>query len=478
MTTDVSVEVNPLLSTVAPWITRADWHRYLYFNPLIGVNWRGIRPPQREFLLARYKLFHFPSHEATCIASALQADVFFALEARDLRNPQTVAASNRFTISAGLPVAHENSLFHAAGGAIAMGDTGLGKTSSIYAALRGVFPRQCIDHGSSLERYGIARLFQISYLVIDFNEDGSAWGLVSSICSAIDDIAGTNHAKTVSKCRNAEIALDDVIRILKAHHVFVIVFDELQENSLKRRGRAPDLVGYFKKLMNNGISVVLSGHPQAFPLVQKKAQLMRRFSAMGVHRFKRASSSEDNRWLDSVEGMMTFRLVEDVHNPPEVMNALCQLSGLTQAYMSQLWVEAQRVALVRGGESARLTVEDVKTAFVSEEYAATAEVIRNLPSSIGAASPFEDITPEPPALGSREDLADLPSTPPSKKLDVVPKQVKDLSRAAKKAEAKRLRDAQAMRDAEALDDDDLRRNFGSHLDETSFGLGPQGILEI
>lgn len=478
MAAEDSDTTNPFLSSVTPWVNRKDWRSHLYAHPLRTVRWKSMSLEEREQLLVTHRRFHFPSSDSLRLAGALQSDVYAAITARDPRRPENIAASNSLLITAGLPIPNDHSLFHSAGGATVMGDSGVGKSSSLRAIMRALFPRQCIDYGSSLEAYGIARLLQISYLIIEFNEDGSAWTLITAICGAIDDIAGTSHQRSIKNARNAESALDDVIRILRAHNVFVIVFDELQKDSLRKRGRSPDLISYFKKLMNVGISVILSGHGSAFFRMQSNLQLMRRFSTMGVYELARGFGGKSKEWSAFVQGMMTYRVVDEVRDPKVVAAALTKHSGLTQGFLSQLWVAAQKVSLMRGGDSVTLTADDVLVAAASEEYASTRRIIAEMAPASGRASSFEDLTPVPISPVGHQGSGSGGGKPLAPAMRNVPDSVKDLARAKKRSEAKRRSTEEAERDMEALDEDDLRRLLQAGLSPDALGVGPQGTLEL
>lgn len=469
---------NPFLISVRPWVSSDEWRRYLYANPLRGVNWKEMPLHERERLLDSRRRFHYPSSDTLRLARSLQSDVHATLTARDPRRPENVVATNRLVLEAGLTIPDDHSIFHSSGGATVMGDSGLGKSSSIRAILRVIFPRQSFDYGSTLEPYGIARLLQISYLIIEFNEDGSAWTLITAICRAIDAIAKTTHERSIKNARNAESALDDVIRILKAHNVIVMVFDELQKDSLKKRGRGPDLISYFKKLMNMGIAVILAGNPEAFDRVKKSLQLMRRFSTMGLYEPLRGFGEKPEQWMAFVDGMMTYRVVDAIEDPNSVAEELSLHCGMTQDFLSQLWVEAQRVALRRGGDSVTLTVEDVRSAQSSEEYESTRATIAKMAPGPGKTSPFEDLTPLPINLNQHQWGANDEKEDPAPPLRAVPDSVRNLSSAKKRADRKRAQNEEADEEAKNLEGDDLRRLLRGELPTDVLGFGPQGAFEL
>lgn len=474
---------NPLVHHLPAWRSQEELIRQLYFDPLEGRLSESSSVEQRMRLLGEYKAAFVPTAMAVDLAYMLQMEIHQAMDARDPRVSDKILELNKIALSAGEPIAKEASAFHAAGGAMLRGDTGLGKSATLAAVSRVIFPIHLVDYGSTLERYGIARLVHVYFLRIDLNSKGSTWTLATAITGALDKLLGTNYTARVGRARNHEIAIADVLRILLQHHVAVLILDELQDKTLQIANQAIDVLEFFRHLMNHGVAVILSGHPKAFTLVESNTQLMRRFSMIGDYEFFRglptASPSDkdpSSEWDQFTEAMMWFRVVDAVEDESTVRANLSELSGGSNGIFTVLWIEAQRIALSRKSSPSAVTVKDAQKAATTPR----GKVAKRLGTAfrLGGleASKYDDITPDPRITGVKagHQVQD-PVIPQGKE---TPDSIKAMIAASERGRKAKEKKAKAKETVADLDADDLRRALKEELDADLVGLAPQGALKF
>lgn len=273
---------NPLLIGLAPYCTLKEMPQRMLREPLATINWKQLRPAIREPLLERIPEHFFPTSDAINIAMAIQNAMFDSLR---IRNPATPAERVRINRLLTLTGKESDAVYlpleSPVAGGMMMAETGLGKTTILKAALSAIAPERVVEHGRSQEN-DWARLSQITYLYVDFPANGTPWALCLNLAGAIDALLGTNYAKDVARSRNADVAMFQVCKFILMHRVGCVVIDESQADSFgEKRAWGGVFIKYFKRLLNFGIPVILSGHPDAFAELKPSGQLGRRFSGIG-----------------------------------------------------------------------------------------------------------------------------------------------------------------------------------------------------
>ncbi|PZP26946.1 MAG: hypothetical protein DI603_23115 [Roseateles depolymerans] len=278
-------------------------------------------------------------------------------------------------------------------GLLLTGMTGTGKSALLLRALSMVAPDQVIDWGTS-KACDWYSLRQAVYLKLDFTTNGSRGGLLKRILETLDETLGTDYLDDHKRTTNIDTLIVTVGKLLSRHRVALLVIDEKQQSTFEDSPWRIEFVLFYLTLMNLGISVALAGNPLAFEHLYIFSQVMRRFSAGGIHRLEPAESMATQWWTrDFVPTAREFNLVEHWDVPIEVRRQLefDNSGGLPGLYMPY-HVEVQRRALRRGGASARVTREDFDRAVKSPRFQNIKDIAVSVSSpTSGTARAYLDI---------------------------------------------------------------------------------------
>lgn len=468
---------NPLLAGLAPYCTLKEMPKRMLREPLARTNWRELPPALREPLLERIREHFFPTRDAIIIAMAIQNAVFESLRMRNPASPDERARINRLITLTGKESEAEFLPFQSSvAGGMLLAETGLGKTTVLKASLNAIAPERVIHHGPS-EKNDWARLLQITYLYIDFPANETPWALCLSLAGAIDALLGTEYAKEVARCRNADIAMFQVCKYILMHRVGCVVIDESQAESFdENRAWGSVFIKYFKRLLNFGVPVVLSGHPDAFAKLKPSGQLGRRFSGIGRFELVRAVD-RSVPWWDAAftVGVMRFCLVETIRDPDAVKARLSSLSGGVHDFFCVLWKEAQRIALRRDGSTAELTIDDVDAATKSPGFQPLSEIASWLEADEPTPGLYVDLKPGPPTSEEASVPPPAGHNPAQTQVPDVIKKLRERERRVEKARAERER---VNRLANGLPDGDLRRAAGIGQSDSDLEGLVQGSLDL
>lgn len=379
---------NPLLEAVAPFITFNNWPSALLSEPLKKCNWRSVPPELRTPLLELSDDHYWPHRMIIDAADSIQSMLRGSLMAR---NPMSVAEQRRINalaLTQDIRRLNLQSLRVRYGGGIISAITGMGKSDLLERALSVVAPEQVVVHGRS-EACGWSSLTQVLYLVIDAPSNGTRGGVLARIVAALDTLLGTDYNDTFRKLRNLDAALLFVTKLLSNHRVGLLAIDENQRDNFGESFWCRSFVLFYLGLMNLGIPVLLLGNPLAFISLESDAQTMRRFSTAGYHQLVPASAA-DLWWAkDFVPGMCGFSLCEEVPAVAEVLERSFPLTSGVPGLFVPVWLEAQRIALRRGGTVARMSIEDIAAAAQSPRVRQLSAMASQVSGVIG--SKFLDI---------------------------------------------------------------------------------------
>jgi len=387
---------NPLTEPLVPYIPLSAMPYALRHEPLTEIDWRSLSPEMREPLLDLQEQHFAPTGLAVEIAMSIQNAVRSSL---DRRNPLSAAERKRINLLS-LQGALDDSqalvaLSNPANGGIVAAETGLGKTTILRQALKLIAPQQTFKHGRS-ETCGWSKLKQVLYLHIDFPSNGTRWALIQRLAGGLDAILGTDYASKCLRLRNVDAALAFVMSLLAQHRVGLVVVDEVQEDSFASSPLRWEFARFFLSLLNLGIPIVLCGHPAAFEVLGQVAQVMRRFSGIGYFKLDRAKSQSEPWWEKAfVRGAMRFNLCDTSPDKDVIATGAQVVSAGVPGIFVKLYLEAQRIALRRGGTSVALSASDFQRACNSPR---TIQLIKMAQWLSGATSNtgYADLSREPP----------------------------------------------------------------------------------
>lgn len=359
---------NPLLEAAAPFVTYDKLPSALMREPLHDVDWRSVAPAYRSPLLKQCEQHYWPNRLVLDVADSVQTTLRGGLMAR---NPLSVAEQRRINslaLTDNLRDIPLQSLRVRAGGGIISAITGMGKSALLERALEVVAPQQVVVHGRS-ESCGWSSLTQVLYLVIDAPFNGSRGGLLARIVEGLDVLLGTDYSETLRKHRNQDVSLLFVIKLLSNHRVGMLAIDENQQQNFDENIWRDSFILFFLGLMNLGIPVLLLGNPLAFVGLETASQNMRRFSTSGYYKLVPAASASEPWWSeDHVPGMFRFLLCEEAPPVAEIVERTFGMAAGVPGLFGPLWIEAQRLALRRGGARTRLTHDDLLAASATPRF--------------------------------------------------------------------------------------------------------------
>lgn len=446
---------NPLLDALAPYVPLSGMPEVLFHEPLRRIPWRTMVPELREQFLACYKEHFFPTFFGIDVATRIQNAIRHSLT---LRDPQSPSEQRRINQLAMVETAHADvlpALTNPAMGGIIDGWTGSGKSSLVIRALKVIAPDQVVRHSKS-QVCGWSTLTQITYLYIDFPSNGTRGGLVARVLGAVDALIGTNYAERSQRLRNLDQSLILVMKVLSMHRIGVLVIDEGQPETLDESPWHRELVLFLLALLNLGIPVILCGQPRAFENLQRSAQVSRRFCEIGHFELRRADSDSHDWWCkEFARGMMRFNLCEQVADRSEILRESRKMAAGVPGYFARQWIEAQRVALRRGGSEATLGLGDFLTGAQSPEIAKISKAARWLESGGADDFAYDDLergtvanreTPSQPRAAQSERRDQVASEP-----DVVNNLRRDAKRRAQQAAKIRRRKEKLEASAEPGD---------------------------
>lgn len=456
---------NPLIEAIPPFVPFKDLMRHLRYYPLDHApDWRQVPPVYREALLECATQHFAPYQPILELAAGIQLLLRRALS---MGNPLIAEVRKRANqVGVANSVCDFRHVTHVdGGGGMVDGITGLGKTNAVRRALAVFAPNQVIEH-SSCPQAGWARMVQCVYLYIDFPSNGTRGALLRRILMGLDEQLGTNYSEQNARKTNLDALLVVVSKFLVLHRVALLVVDEKQDASFNQNPLQYEFVLFYLSLMNLGISVLLIGNPLAFTYLQTFSQVMRRFSVGGMTSLEPASQQDEKWWCEGfVPRMRKFCVVEGCAVDEQLQGRLeFEASAGTPGLFQRYFVEAQRAALRRGGDSTEMTLEDFVVAGNSARY----KELQRIASSIRSGSDeYDDIPHRPKSLGPSMKKGQIPESPAGTGQPIPANSMSDVVvgllrnyKAAQTREANLL--AKRIASMRSFSDDDLRMLGVSH----------------
>lgn len=300
---------NPFFDGISPFIPFIELPTKLRYFPLEHVNWRSVPANHREPFLELSDRHFAPTKSVMEPAAGIQSLLRRTLALANPLSPSNRKLCNQVGMAESVDAL--KGLTPAQGGGMLLsGMTATGKSTLLKRALETFAPQQVLDHGSS-EACGFYGLRQCVYLHIDHPSNGSRGALLKRILQCLDTKVQTDYYEEHRKVSNLDSLLVTVSKLLTRHRVALLCIDEKQESTFEDSPWRTEFALFYLQLMNLGISVVLSGNPLAFEHMEVYSQLMRRFSAGGVHTLHPASAIKDPWWIrDFVHQARMFSVVE------------------------------------------------------------------------------------------------------------------------------------------------------------------------
>ncbi len=198
------------------------------------------------------------------------------------------------------------SLWHESLSSCVIGCPGTGKTTGADRIL--ALYSQAISHSQA---WLGEPLLQIVYLRVACPREGGARALCARIIEEICRIAGRSDAEAFVRPRSSlDSLMLAVVRLMEAHHVGLLVLDDM-ENMVRLRKNREDFLNFMARLSNSvGLPVLFIGTPKFRRFLMSSMSTARRFASFGSFRWDRLTPTVTQR-EQTEEGEMT----EEKANP-------------------------------------------------------------------------------------------------------------------------------------------------------------------
>ncbi len=374
---------NPLLEGYEAPVAYQELGKRLAATPLARVNWRALAPQHREQHLDDPAAHYVPVRTSFDPAMGLQTLLRRALALINPLRQENRVRVNRVALAISPEQLMQAGRADGAGG-LWDGITGTGRSQLAIRVLRLIVPQQVIDYGPS-EACGWLKLRQVVWLYVDHPSNGTRMGLLKRVLMALDLAAGTDYFHDNRRVTNLDTLLVEVCAKLAMHRVAILVIDENHEENLAESPWQHEFVMFYQSIMNLGLSILLIGNPLAFTNLMAYGQPVRRLMVGGIHHYVPAASASEPWWAkDFVPRMRKFCVVEECSIATDLRDKLeFEFTAGVPGLYPLLNVQAQRLALRRGGDKAVLTEDDLRNAAASPFYVAAkgiADCVRDIKS--------------------------------------------------------------------------------------------------
>lgn len=222
------------------------------------------------------------------------------------------------------------------------GVSGVGKSTAIERAL--AFYPQVLHH----KEHGF---FQICWLKIDCPLDGSLKQFLMAFLDKVDELLGSNWRRTFGRAKTVDELIGYVARVAAAHHLGLLVMDEVQNLLLASGVGQEKMLNFFVTLSNDvKIPYVTIGTPRGLALLNGVFREARRVSDMGGDIWD--AFGEGGEWKHFVNGMWGYQWTKKpVELSPDLNRVLYdETQGIT-ALVVRLFQLSQIEAIRTGTET-------------------------------------------------------------------------------------------------------------------------------
>ena len=337
---------NPLLEAIGPYLDTNELASKLRQNPLTRIDWRNVRPEQREALLPLIEDHFVPTPIALDIAKAFQSLIRQHYIHRNPMLPRTRSQVGTLSTFKGKKI-QDVPWFNGGARAMALrGITGTGKSVAVERTLSLFDP--IVVHGEN-SAAGWTQLKQLVYLRVQMSGDASRGGFLTQILAQIDAALGTNYyeqyaAKTAWTVEKLMVVVGI---ILARHYCGALVIEELQARNFSDDNNRNALVLFFLRLLNFGIPIVLIGNPLGFRAFDYFSQDVRRLYSAGCFDLWPSDAIDDAGWDERfLPGLAKFHVLDRPFQwTPKLKERAKYESGGVPSFMAALWAACQRNAL-------------------------------------------------------------------------------------------------------------------------------------
>ena len=306
-------------------------------NEICGQGVHKIPPQKRYAMCAELKQLYIPNGN-TCrtydvIYSAICGGILMKADKRVAQR----AYMNRSATAATHACGHSNGISSSI-----LGESGVGKTSSISASI------SAVSEGAIETERGVI----IPCVLLETPHDCSVKTLLRNFISVTDSMLGGEHMKEASSPRVSTGELMHMVGRIASTSVACIVIDEVQ---LLRLKHGDSLMRFLLSLINTtGVSIVFSGTTDAEEFLHGEMQMARRTTGIRLSPF-----AMDMEYEGFMRTLSKYSLtLRPFPMDDRMLKWFYIHSGGNASIITQLFIEGQKEAISSGTESVNIRMMD------------------------------------------------------------------------------------------------------------------------
>ncbi|WP_409967948.1 AAA family ATPase [Bengtsoniella intestinalis] len=247
-----------------------------------------------------------------------------------------------------------------------IGDSGMGKTSTVNHALA-MFPQMIIHE--QYNEYPFPNV-QFVWMRLECPHDASVKGLCGEFFTEFDRLTKDNTYEKFAKGGRAttDQMIPQMALIAQRHGLGLLVIDEIQNLSAAKSGGADKMLNFLVQLVNKiGLPVLLIGTPMAKGYLSQDLMAARRSTGQqGMEEFS-PFERDERSWDMLVKGLWKYQwTAEKSVLTEEMSDALYSFSHGNVDVTVKLYMEAQRIAI--SDRTEQVTVDAIMKAGHSKSF--------------------------------------------------------------------------------------------------------------
>jgi len=336
---------NPLVDALPPVRSYDEWVEQLINVPAFDEAQRAMDAHLRSYFISKLKRLFIPTAQHVKLARKIDQLVRWGYESRNPLSPNRAALLQQTyerAQTAGQAVKLAFSDVHPICTASVIGGSGVGKTTAVEHVLSS-YP-QCIHHVQH-------NITQLVWLKVECPKDGSVRELALSALRAIDNALGTHYAPAHEARQTATSLTRRFSHLAVAHHLGILVLDEMQNLSVKKSGGREEMLNWFQELVNElKLPILLLGTYKARRVLQLDMRHARRVSVAGSEIWDPLKKGEEFDFLlNAMWQYMWLRESSEVSD--ELRATIYEESQGIRAFVVDMFLVAQLYALWKGVET-------------------------------------------------------------------------------------------------------------------------------
>nr|PZN82659.1 MAG: hypothetical protein DIU57_11255 [Pseudomonadota bacterium] len=337
---------NPLIDALPPVRSDEDWLRTLFGQPDFDPSQLEADAHTRSYFVANLKHFFYPFAVHAKLARRVDQFIRWGYGYRHPYSPERKAMLQKTYAeaqAAGVALPHQFSAVAPICSYSLIGGSGMGKSTSIERVLAS-YP-QCIWHPDH-------HLTQVVWLKVDCPKNGDVLDLAASVVGAFDELLGTSSIPASNWRRYGEgYYRVKVKQFAVAHHLGLLVLDEMQNLCAKRSGGREVMLNWFQELVNDlKVPIILLGTYKATNVLQLDMRHARRAGIFGSERWDPLKPGAEFNAI--VQALWRFQWLRRPGELTDEMRAVIyeETQGV-RAFIVDMFLVAQLYALWKGDET-------------------------------------------------------------------------------------------------------------------------------